>query len=208
MKVRRLLGLLVLAVAPLGCNYWIYATHNLVHQPIQSCDDHIECLFIACEAKKAWEQVGPTSAMPQSKAFACGFKEGFVDYVRHGGNGEPPVLPPWCLWLSCSQSEEGQQAQDNYFAGFRQGAFVARRSGLRDLVVIQTGRPPHPGPTRTAEGGTIQQSRTPDPEPILMLPTPEEKLPSPRKTPDESKESSNSRQILPRAVILIKNTSR
>jgi hypothetical protein len=70
---------------------------------------------------------------PLSADEACGFEDGFVDYVIYGGNGTPP-LPPRRYWKS--NRPNGYQAIQDWYNGFRHGAAVAQASGYRECVTI------------------------------------------------------------------------
>ena len=78
--------------------------------------------------RRCWEV--PTTAL--------GFRDGFVDYVYAGGNGEPPPVPPRQYWNVMLRSPEGKQLADQWFAGYRHGAQIARDGGYRDLGTIRT----------------------------------------------------------------------
>jgi hypothetical protein len=73
-----------------------------------------------------------------SPDYALGFRDGFVDYVYAGGNGEPPPVPPRQYWNVMLRSPEGKQLADAWFAGYRHGAQIARDGGYRDLGTIRT----------------------------------------------------------------------
>jgi hypothetical protein len=70
--------------------------------------------------------------------YSLGFHDGFVDYVYAGGTGEPPPIPPRHLWNVDFRSEEGHQRTEDWYAGYRHGAQVARVGGYRDLATIRT----------------------------------------------------------------------
>src|SRR5262249_55924719 len=131
-----------LCVVASGCGLVGRATHNLTYET--RC-----CLDRAHEAKRnrrwvaeAWAH-GCADGGPRSGDYAQGFADGFLDYLEAGGSGEPPVLPPRRYWGSAYQTPVGRQLVDEWFAGFRHGAAVARDAGYRDLVTLPTsfGRP-------------------------------------------------------------------
>jgi hypothetical protein len=70
--------------------------------------------------------------------YAIGFRDGFVDYVYAGGTGEPPPVPPRHLWNVDFRSEEGHQRAEDWFAGYRHGAGIARDGGFRSLATIRS----------------------------------------------------------------------
>lgn len=82
-----------------------------------------------------------------SADYIIGFRDGFVDYVYAGGTGEPPPVPPRHLWNVDFRNGEGHQRAEDWFAGYRHGAQVARDEGYRDLATIRSsvlGLPPEP----------------------------------------------------------------
>jgi hypothetical protein len=90
-------------------------------------------------ANQAWEQEGQGCAgAAAGKDYEAGFKDGFVDYVFAGGTGEPPPVPPRTFWNMDLRLPEGRERANQWFAGYRQGARVARDSGYRNLAEIQT----------------------------------------------------------------------
>jgi hypothetical protein len=90
-------------------------------------------------ANQAWEQEGQGCAAAGSTSdYEAGFKDGFVDYVFAGGTGEPPPLPPRTFWNMDLRLPEGRERANQWFAGYRHGAQVARESGYRNLAEVQT----------------------------------------------------------------------
>jgi hypothetical protein len=89
-------------------------------------------------ANQAWEQEGQSCASAAAgKDYEAGFKDGFVDYVFAGGTGEPPPVPPRTFWNMDLRLPEGRERANQWFAGYRHGARVARESGYRNLAEIQ-----------------------------------------------------------------------
>jgi hypothetical protein len=90
-------------------------------------------------ANQAWEQEGQGCAAAGSTTdYEAGFKDGFVDYVFAGGTGEPPPLPPRTFWNMDLRLPAGRERANQWFAGYRHGARVARESGYRSLAEVQT----------------------------------------------------------------------
>jgi hypothetical protein len=83
-------------------------------------------------AEKAWQEID--GGQTYCKDYQLGFKEGFADYLQYGGNGEPPSIPPRQYWKK--DSIAGRQLGMEWSAGFRTGAAAAKRTGLRDLIVV------------------------------------------------------------------------
>ncbi len=109
--------------------------------------------------------------------YGVGFRDGFVDYVYAGGTGEPPPVPPRHLWNVDFRSEEGHQRAEDWFAGYRHGAQVARDGGYRSLATVRSsilgmepGGPAGYGDDIWQGRGFDAQGNWPTTEP---LPTPE-----------------------------------
>lgn len=73
---------------------------------------------------------------PFSVDHACGFVDGFVDYLEGGGTGEPPPLPPRRYWTASYQTTCGVTGALDWFRGYAHGASVAQGSGYRELVTV------------------------------------------------------------------------
>jgi hypothetical protein len=67
-----------------------------------------------------------------------GFRDGFIDYLRGGGSGTPPPLPPRHYWGLKFQSPAGHQAIEDWYAGYREGAAAAQASGRREFAIVPT----------------------------------------------------------------------
>jgi hypothetical protein len=176
MKVRRLLWFLALCAAPSGCSWIPYSVHNLWEAP---CDvlhrTALRCRFRR-QADDAWDHVlKGNPGVPYSRMYAVGFNEGFVDFLDADGTGEPPAAPPWCYRTPRSLTPEGKQEVEDWFAGFRHGAAVARASGLRQAVVVPLALPPIYATLGMPEMPE-HQAAPPEPPPELPLPR---TLPSP-----------------------------
>ena len=95
---------------------------------------------------------------------------------------QPPPLPPRYYWRPEYETPPGHQAIEDWSAGFRAGAGVARASGLRELV--------------TVPASTALPSRTPMQQPVAPAASKqahekEETLPAPRTAaPDAWRQSS------------------
>lgn len=88
-------------------------------------------------ARQAWYDVGVTSAACTSTTYEWGFREGFADFVFAGGTGEPPAMPPREFW-NAGWRADGAVAADEWFAGYRHGASVAREGGFRERAVVRS----------------------------------------------------------------------
>jgi hypothetical protein len=181
MNVRRLLCLLALCAAPSGCSFLPYAIHNLVEAPCDVIDRGCLRRRFHQQAREAWKELtrsDPSHAY--SRSYACGFEEGFVEFLDGDGTGEPPAAPPWGYRTPRYLTPEGRQEVDDWFAGFRHGAAVARASGLRETVVVPLALPP----IHTTLGSPeMPRLPPPAPEPSGELPSPRI-LPVPDDNPD------------------------
>src|SRR5207247_1041528 len=88
-------------------------------------------------ADDAWKTIGSApEGCPYSVDHAQGFKDGFAEYLYEGGSGEPPPLPPRRYWSMSYQTPQGYQAVEDWFAGFRHGAWLARQGDYRKWVTV------------------------------------------------------------------------
>src|SRR4029077_20557894 len=67
-------------------------------------------------AEAAWDDFQNASPKAYGNDFACGFKDGFAEYL-YAGPGDPP-LPPHRYWATRYQTPEGYQAIEAWFAGY------------------------------------------------------------------------------------------
>lgn len=195
--------------APSGFSH--LATRNLTQEPIRWWDD---CVCFKNKAKKhaeaAWaEVVCQNSGQSYSEDYGSGFLEGFVDYLDSGGNGEPPVAPAFRYRLSSYKNPEGIRAAEDWFAGFRHGATVARMTGLRNNVLVPLSAPilapsnspsDSPGDGRPAltpqiVPGSSNAEMTGKPQDTPAVG--EEKLPHPRQLPPDVNSDTPSSSLLP-----------
>jgi hypothetical protein len=156
----------------MGCGtFWQDAGRNLVEAPIQQVDESCSAARNSRLAARAWDNFQRTNlAYPHSDDYACGFKEGFADYLKEGGSGAPPAVPPFRYRLSWHQNPAGLVAIDEWYAGFHDGAAVARTSGLRDERVVPLSAPPINAVPQFPAGA--QQSADAPLVPNLPQPTP------------------------------------
>jgi hypothetical protein len=175
----RLLCLLFLCAAP-GCTWIPYAVKNFAGA---QCDMWTRvCLRarLRHEADAAWEQVLKCAGdVVYSDFYARGFREGFVEFLDADGTGEPPAAPPWRFRNHQFLTPEGRQEVEDWFAGYRHGAAVARASGLREMVVVPLALPP-----LHVTLGVPEMPPPPDgPVEVPHEPLPPEPLPAPRTLP-------------------------
>jgi hypothetical protein len=73
-----------------------------------------------------------------AEEYILGFRDGFVDYVYAGGEGNPPPVPPRRFWNVAWRTPEGQAAAGDWFAGYRHGSAAARDGGYRQRALVQS----------------------------------------------------------------------
>jgi hypothetical protein len=133
-----------------GCVVYQHARRTLIHEPTAFSwkKDRIRSLKTYRQwADEAWASETGTCLDPEDE-FALGFRDGFVDYVYAGGDGEPPPVPPRQFWNLAWRSSQGQSAAQEWFAGYRHGADVAREGGFRNSgIVLSSYRWDGPGPS-------------------------------------------------------------
>jgi len=147
MRILRLSVVVAFVLAGSSCRL----THNVVRttivEPLQYSRDVYEKVarkqFIEL-AESALDQAisleraerDDYQCAPYTVDYEQGFVDGFVDYLEAGGTGEPPLLPPRRYWNASYQSHAGHQSAEQWFAGYRHGAEIARASSFRSLVTI------------------------------------------------------------------------
>ena len=90
-------------------------------------------------ADAAWSEESQSCPdMMNRPDYRMGFHDGFVDFVWGGGTGEPPPVPPRKMWNVVFRSDEGHQLAEDWFAGYRHGARVARDGGYRSLATLRS----------------------------------------------------------------------
>jgi len=175
MGVRHTLGILGLALLCQGCGLTATITRNLVVDPIhfdRFTDGFARNIRDNRLADDAWEQAASIGG-PYSRHYARGFKEGYVDYLSNGGHesySDVPLLPPRSYWRVYYQSPEGNEAIQDWFAGWRHGVAMAKQSGYRNYVVVPTTMPP--------EDSGRKDGLPPKPRPTEEKPKPSEPKPT------------------------------
>jgi len=135
------LALLALAAFTPGCSVLRYARLVCIEEPKLYCepkDDRASLATYRSWADQAWAETGaccPEGCLEGD--FAWGFREGFAQYVYAGGDGQPPAAPPRPYWQLDLRTPEGAAAVESWFAGYREGARVARDGGFRRTATLQ-----------------------------------------------------------------------
>jgi hypothetical protein len=135
-------------------------------------------------AAAAWQQTGTSAAArcSQPQDLQAGFMAGFTYYVKRGGDGEPPPVPPSSYWKESYRSAEGHAQVQAWFDGYRLGTRLAREGGYRERQTLLLSRPLTEG-VRHESGadGNAAPVTGPDrtmPTEMLPAPTPITKAPA------------------------------
>jgi hypothetical protein len=155
-----------------GCSVWRHARRTLITEPSEYSSKHDRARSLKAYrqwADEAWTaESGSCPEVAGDDDYALGFKDGFVDLVYAGGDGQPPPVPPRQFWNVAWRNPPGNAAASNWFAGYRHGAYVAREGGYRENGIV-------PSAYRVS-GGYTAEPYVPTGEEILapqeMLPTP------------------------------------
>jgi hypothetical protein len=160
MRVKLSLGWLGLCAVSLGCSHLPEASvYNLAFEAglrTDECLGGIRDRLLADDVWKDLVKAHPGSAY--SKDYAVGFKQGFTDYVEMGGCGNAPPTPPPHYRTLHYQTPQGHHAIEEWYAGFRHGAAVAREGGYRQFIIVPSSTvmpgpcspPPYPHVTPSA----------------------------------------------------------
>jgi hypothetical protein len=179
MRTPRLLLALGLWTLGSGCNIFTLSARNLTEAPLDLLDN---CRIDRRNhnwARDAWRQTRQANPdQTYSAHYGDGFVEGFADYLDAGGNGQPPVVPPYRYRRAGYLTPAGYQAAEDWLAGFRHGAEAAQASGLRKwntaattgVGIPDSGPPPQP-PVPDAAVPPLPPPRPMPPAELLPPPT-------------------------------------
>lgn len=180
--MKRLISMIGLCLTLSGCTISDNFTKTLFVEPWQYCDyfDAQRAHSRHCRlAKDAWSNVRQKKSMRRvSHDYARGFREGFTDFLDAGGTGQPPPLPPRRYWNDRYASPQGRKAVQDWFAGFRHGAAMARASGAREFAMV-----PLSTPVASVNGMYVNRQTGPTPVTILTPPIPDPALVPPGSRP-------------------------
>ncbi len=142
MRVKLAACLVGLCLFSPGCSPLGHVARTIVIEPTEyslRLDETVDCIRNKKLAKEAWASFQTTHPDTAYSCHYCsGFLDGYTDFLYAGGTGNPPPLPPRVYWRPEYQTPEGKQAVLDWFAGFREGAALAKQSGKRDLVTVTT----------------------------------------------------------------------
>ncbi len=123
-----------------GCSVCQHARRTLIQEPLEysSKGDRARSLKAYRQwADEAWSvERRACPDVADNADYALGFRDGFVDYIYAGGDGQPPPVPPRKFWNVGWRTPEGDVGAQQWFAGYRHGAQSARNSGLRQNGVV------------------------------------------------------------------------
>lgn len=180
MKDARRRWILLLFVLQPGCSFAYYGAKNLIEAPIDARDRQLTRCRFDCMADDAWKKaVEDDPPLAYAYHYGAGFRRGFADYLEADGTGQPPAAPPWEYRTAAFETPQGQRDVEDWFAGFRHGAAVARAGGYRDAaVIVPIALPPAYSSPRPAP------RQPPSAAPAPAVPPPDlELLPPPQKAP-------------------------
>ncbi len=156
--ISRLFALMFVATCS-GCTLIENGATNLVAYPAGWIEERREDKRNAKLAEQVWCGYAET---PGGDDYRDGFMSGFSDYMKEGGNGEPPPLPPKRYWTVAYQNAAGDQVVKEWNEGFREGARKAKEWGFRNYVTLGV----HPGATRQEHHDPSFKLNDPNPPPM------------------------------------------
>jgi hypothetical protein len=175
MTTRGYVLLFVLCLGGPGCTLTETIVHNTFLGPHELWNEHYEDNRNRALADLAWQRVCGEVA-DAGPDYRCGFVEGYADFLKYGGNGEPPAVVPARYRGQQIRTGTGWAAASCWIAGFRHGAREARASGQRlcaptalvcDALPLNPyagfvpGEPLPIGRSTTQPGGSNPNSATP-----------------------------------------------
>jgi hypothetical protein len=126
--------MLALSLCSPGCALICDGVQTVCTSVGDAVDDTLECIRNRKWADAAWAEVCAGEPHDYSDDYAAGFRDGFTTYLFRGGDGEPPPVAPAKYRKFRYQTPHGYKAIEDWFAGYRHGATVARASNYRSLI--------------------------------------------------------------------------
>jgi hypothetical protein len=127
-------------ISQTGCAVWHQARMTVISEPSAyswKWDRSRSLKAYRRWADEAWlAERGGCPDVAGDADYALGFRDGFVDYVYAGGDGQPPPVPPRRYWNVALRGPAGKGAAAQWFAGYRHGANVARGGGYRENGIV------------------------------------------------------------------------
>ena len=134
------LVLLGLSILSSGCALIEDSNRNLFVALSTPIETHREMARNRSWAEAAWQKERCTQGFAErTEDYAQGFKEGYAEFLFRGGDGEPPLVAPLRYRHIRYQNANGYLAIENWFAGYRHGAAIARDTGARSWVTGPSG---------------------------------------------------------------------
>ncbi|MBX9680311.1 MAG: hypothetical protein K2X38_16240 [Gemmataceae bacterium] len=110
-----------------GCSLAQTSTRNAFLGPCEWWEERQENRRYESLAAGSW-QSAKSSVDSTQVGYADGYRDGFIDFLKRGGNGEPP---PMEMIRYARRKSANRCAVDQWAAGFRHGSQDARASGQR-----------------------------------------------------------------------------
>jgi hypothetical protein len=137
-ELRLVLALVLCFASQTGCMVCRHARRTILEEPAEYSWklDRARSLKVYRQwADEAWAaERGGIPDVAEDENYVLGFRDGFVDFVYAGGQGEPPPMPPRQFWNVAWRNPAGQAAAQQWFAGYRHGAQAARNGGYRQMA--------------------------------------------------------------------------
>ncbi len=135
MRFAHFLWVVLLGIPCSGCALVEDASRNTCFSLSSVIDKHRENARNRQWAEAAWQEASEKQDLSQrTEDYARGFKDGYADYLFRGGDGEPPLIAPDRYRHLRYQNPQGYQAVEEWFAGYRHGAGVARDTKARQWI--------------------------------------------------------------------------
>lgn len=133
---------LAIVICLSGCSVYQQARRTVLYEPLNfgwKLDRARSLKTYRRWAADAWRfEKSTCPEVAASSHYAEGFRDGFVDFLYAGGDGQPPPVPPRKYWNMAWRGPTGQAAAQQWFAGFRRGAHVAHEGGYRQQATVKS----------------------------------------------------------------------
>ena len=140
MRIKRLVCVVGLCTVFAGCSMYESGVRTMVTDPCSYCihdQEHLRSKATIAWPRRSGAKSRRTARANSFPAIMRGASRTVLLIIwTREEPGEPPALPPRDYWNEHHAYPEGRQAIQDWFAGFRHGAAVARASGCRQYAVI------------------------------------------------------------------------